>query len=110
MITEFNKYYQYTIDEIKSKLNWNLTIASNIKDKNLLYLIKLYIIYKEGYANTDPNEIVLTVFDKKDKNFLIFYVISKENISTWLTVENENEFIDFINDPDMFILTKKYNL
>jgi len=112
-------YYQYTLDEVKYKLfgNQKQRSSEHVMDGNLLYLIKLYIIYKEGYKNTEPEDIRITAFDKQNNDKIIIpYLTNTSNpsdifdVSTWLPIENENEFINFINDPELFIETQKYNL
>ena len=116
MITNFKIYevnfYEYTMDEVRHKLFGDRieNAASSVNDENLLYLIKLYVIHKEQWKNTVANEVLLTTFKELElsKIITIHYIIT--DISTWLPINDEEEFIEFINNPDLFKEKEKYNL
>jgi len=106
-------YYKYTFDEVEKKIfgnNRRDTLNILNQDENLLYLLEMYIIYREGYKNTTPNDITISSFSRNHGNIVIFYNL--ESLDTWIVIKTKEEqnFIDFINDPELFKEMKKYNL
>lgn len=105
------------MDEVKYKLlgdtqydNSKYDIIRNIKklnDDNLKYLIELYIIYK-----LDLKKVRIKFISFHESKF--FFAYEYYNNGNWysdlFSVDNSNEFIEFINNPNVFKETQKYNL
>lgn len=115
MITEFDKYYQYTFDEViykifgnKTKGNRNIDVG-DVKDDNLLYLIKLYVKYKSKWEDIELIQFILR-YDNPYLSIAFRYNIFDSWWDDVLIIENKKEFIEFINNPDLFKDMKKFNL
>jgi len=115
MITEFVKYYEYTMEEVKYKIFGDATggnrdvVPKHVKDENLTHLIDLYIKYKAKY-----HTISIIQFMLRYNNPFLSIAFKYKYFKSWyddaLIIEDESEFIDFINDPDLFKEIEKYNI
>ena len=84
----------------------NDKLKSHIEDrKNLSELLSKYVKYKTN--NNNNVDVYDYYFDKKNK-FYIHYYDETQNI--YGVVEDYDELINFLKNPELFIKSKKYNL
>lgn len=116
------KSYKYTLDEVMYKIfgdEYNLESINppklykqihntKIKDENLYYLINEYVKYKSKHKKTNLLSFTITKYNLYI-NFLYYENNEWWSDSLYVFIRKPN-FIDFINDPDLYKKSRKFNL
>jgi len=90
--------------------NWNQRLRTNVKDRKIFSeLIKQYLYWKLGKKEENGYYIYIFNFYFKEGKLIISYDQGGDD-SEYFKVENYNEFLKFIDNPNLFIQGEKYNL
>jgi len=97
---------------MKNNNNLDQRLRTNIEDRKLFTeLLKKYLYYKLGEKEDDSSGYYIYIFSFyfKEGKFIISYEQGGEE-SEYFIVQDYDELLKFIENPDLFKEQEKYNL